>query len=94
MRGRPVLAPVVVSSMTGTGYTELTRPPVRRSSGGSSRGAICFMYQSPTGVRANFSNVRSYTLILRRCWGAMTDYLASPDALSTCKSASTAAVNP
>ena len=59
MRGRPDLAPVVVSSMIGTGYTELTRPPVSRSIGGSSRGARFFMYQSPNGVRANFSNVRS-----------------------------------
>ena len=59
VRGWPVLAPVVVNSMTGTGYTELTRPPVSRSSGGSNDGAIRFMYQSPAGVRANFSIVRS-----------------------------------
>ena len=69
VRGLPDLAPVVVSSMIGTGYTELTRPPVRRSSGGSTRGAICFMYQSPAGIRAKRSSVRSYKLIWRRCWG-------------------------
>ena len=63
MRGRPDFAPVVVSSMAGTGYTLLTLPPVRRSSGGSIRGATRFTNQSPTGVLAKLSIARSYMLM-------------------------------
>ena len=53
VRGWPDLAPVVVSSITGAGYTLLTLPPLSRSSGGSSRGATFFRYQFPDGDRAN-----------------------------------------
>ena len=59
VRALPDFAPVVVSSMTGTGYTLLTRPPVRRSNGGSIRGAIRFRYQSPTALRPKLSRARS-----------------------------------
>ena len=54
---------MVVSSMTGVGYTLLILPPVRRSSGGSIRGAIRLTYQFPTGDLAKLSIARSYTLM-------------------------------